>query len=87
MRSVLASGEPTKNDPPLHLASKTGHVEIVRYGQCKAQVVSLYYVMFHSSNLSKLPVILYILRVKIKFRLKLCNLGWFQIPLSPSPNS
>ena len=49
MRSVLASGEPTKNDPPLHLASKTGHVEIVRYGPRKAQVVPLHYVMFHSS--------------------------------------
>ena len=31
VRSVLASGENRKNDPPLHLASKTGHVEIVRY--------------------------------------------------------
>jgi len=85
VRSVLASGEPTKNDPPLHLASKTGHVEIVRYGPCKAQVVSLYYVMFHSSI--KASCYLHIFHVKIKFRLKFLTSVGFQIPLSPSPNS
>ena len=31
VRSILTSGEPQKTDPPLHLASKAGHVEIVRF--------------------------------------------------------
>ncbi|XP_078347150.1 uncharacterized protein LOC144632388 isoform X3 [Oculina patagonica] len=30
VRSALANGEARKTDPPLHLASKTGHMEIVR---------------------------------------------------------
>ena len=30
VKSILSSGEPQKTDPPLHLASKAGHVEIVR---------------------------------------------------------